>query len=123
MIIDSLRKRICSFGYAFSGIATLFKSQPNAWIHLCAAAVAVSLGFLLHISPLEWTVIVIIIAAVFCAEALNSAIEMICDKVSPEFHPLIKKAKDLGAAAVLFLAFAALVIAAIIFIPKFCINE
>ncbi|MBD5217543.1 MAG: diacylglycerol kinase family protein [Bacteroidales bacterium] len=118
MIINYLKGRIRSFGFAFQGIATLFRTQPNAAIHLLAAVLAVALGFCLHISALEWCVIVIIIGAVLAAEALNSAVEMLADKVSPEFSPLIKNAKDLAAAAVLFLAFTAIIIAAIIFIPR-----
>ena len=33
-------------------------------------------------------------------EALNTAIEVLCDHVTPEIHPMIKKAKDLGSAAI-----------------------
>ncbi|MCM1291556.1 MAG: diacylglycerol kinase family protein [Prevotella sp.] len=114
----SLKKRILSFKYAFRGIATLFRDQPNARIHLAATVFALTTGFYLNISPNEWCIIILLIATVLSAEALNSAIEMIADKVSPQYNPLIKKAKDLGAAAVLFLACTALIIAAIIFIPK-----
>ena len=114
----SWRARARSFKYAFQGIATLLRDEHNARIHLAATALAVILGALLGISPTEWCIVIILIGAVFALEAVNTAIEAVCDKVSPDFQPLIKKAKDTAAAAVLFMAFAAVIIGAIIFIPK-----
>lgn len=37
---------------------------------------------------------------VFVSELLNSAIEAVVNLVSPEYHPLAKRAKDIGSAAV-----------------------
>lgn len=116
--MGTIKKRINSFGYAFQGIRTLLKDQPNARIHTLATGVAITLSFICDINPTEWCIIILCIASVFAAEALNSAVEMIADKVSPQFHPLIKKAKDMAAAAVLFLAIAAIIIASLIFLPK-----
>ena len=112
----SWRARARSFKYAFQGIATLLRDEHNARIHLAATALAVILGALLGISPTEWCIVIILIGAVFALEAVNTAIEAVCDKVSPDFQPLIKKAKDTAAAAVLFMAIAAVIIGAIIFI-------
>ena len=53
------------------------------------------------------------------AEAFNTAIEALCDKVSPGFDPLIGRAKDLAAGAVLLFVFAAITVGLIVFIPKF----
>lgn len=116
--MDWLKERIRSFRYAFSGIFLLFRETQNARIHLFSAVGVIIAGFLFSISALEWLAIVICIGVVLAAEALNSAIENLADKVSPEKNPLIGKAKDLGAAAVLFLALASLAVALIIFIPK-----
>jgi diacylglycerol kinase len=54
-------------------------------------------------------------------EIINSSIENICDFISPEKHKLIKKIKDLAAAEVLISALTSIVIAAVIFIPKFMV--
>lgn len=113
-----LKKRIASFGYALQGIVVLFKEEQNARIHLCVAAMAVFLGFGLKISANEWLAIVICIGIVFAMEALNSAIENLADHATKEKHPLIKKAKDLAAAAVFICAVSALVAGTIIFLPK-----
>jgi diacylglycerol kinase len=109
--------RIKSFGYAFKGIATLFRSQMNARIHGVALLFVVASGWFFGISQLEWLAIVGISAAVLAAEAMNTAIEFVVDLVSPNYHPLAGKAKDVAAAAVLLLATGAVVIGLIIFLP------
>lgn len=114
----SLRKRAASFRYAWQGIVALVRDEHNARIHVVAAVAAVTLGFVLQLSPLEWVAVVGCIGAVLAAEAMNSAIEAVCDKVSPQPHELIKKTKDCAAAGVLFVAIAAAVVGAILFLPK-----
>ena len=93
-----------NFRYAFRGIGILFRDERNAWIHLTAAVIVTVLGFLLGLSRLEWMIVVGVIAAVIAAEAFNSALERLCDRVSLEHHPLIGQAKDLAAGAVLLTA-------------------
>lgn len=110
--------RIRSFGFAFKGIGTLFKETQNARIHLFAMICVIVAGFLLKISLWEWCVVSLCIGGVLAAEAFNSAIESIADKVSPEKNDLIGKAKDLGAGAVLLMALASATAGIIIFIPK-----
>lgn len=107
-----------SFGYAFSGIRTLLHDEHNSRIHVFAMACVVVCGFLLGISRMEWCVVALCCGGVLMGEAMNSAVEAIADLVSPEFHPLIKKAKDVGAAGVLMMAIAAATAGLIIFIPK-----
>jgi diacylglycerol kinase (ATP) len=95
----------------------MLASQHNARIHLLATACACSLGLLIGISRLEWCAIVVAIAMVWMAEALNTAFEFLCDVASPGFHPLIQKAKDVAAAAVLLSAVGAVVIGLMVFVP------
>ena len=85
---------------------------------MVAALAAVIAGFVLCISAIEWCVMVVCIASVIAAEALNSAVEALADKVSPGHDPLIGRAKDLGATAVTLLALASLTVGLIIFVPK-----
>ncbi len=114
----TLHHRINSFRYAFQGLADLFRSQPNARIHLFATLVVVVAGWGLHISHLEWLALVICVAMVMALEAMNTALEYLTDLVSPEFHPLAGKVKDVAAAAVLIGAFGAVVVGLIVFIPR-----
>lgn len=55
---------------------------------------------------------------VLSAEAVNSAIEALADRVSPAYDEAIKRTKDLAAGAVLLLAIASAVVGLIIFLPK-----
>lgn len=115
----SLKARFKSFYYAFRGITTLIRNEHNARIHLTATIFVISTGIYTHLSPSEWCIIVLLIGLVFMAEAFNSAIEYLADRISPDYHPLIKAAKDVAAGAVLFIALASAIIGLIIFIPKF----
>jgi len=56
---------------------------------------------------------------VYALELVNSAIERLADKISPERDPDIGKIKDLTAAAVLITAIAAAIVGLIILVPKF----
>lgn len=114
----SWKARGRSFRYAFRGFRTFVKEEHNARIHLVAGVLAVALGFALGISAAEWCVVVLCIGIVFAGECINSAVEAVCDLVSPEYSPFVKKAKDVAACAVLLLAAAALVCGVVIFLPK-----
>lgn len=110
--------RAKSFKYAWQGFRALLRYEHNARIHCVAAIVAIAAGFLFHISALEWCAIVICIGLVISAEALNSAVEALADRITTDQDPLIGRAKDLGATAVTLLALASVVVGLIIFIPK-----
>lgn len=60
---------------------------------------------------------ILAISIVWTAEALNTAFEFLADAASPEFHPLVRDAKDVAAGAVLVTAIAAATIGVIIFWP------
>jgi diacylglycerol kinase len=107
-----------SFGYAFAGIGYLFRTQRNARIEAACASIACALGFWLHISRMEWAIIVLMIAMGLTLEGVNSAVEAVVDLASPEQHRLAKAAKDVAAGAVLLAAIASVFIALLIFGPK-----
>lgn len=114
----SWRARGRSFRYAFRGIRMLVCGEHNARIHCVVALLVVMAGFLFGISPMEWVAIAICIGGVLMAEAFNSAIEAVCDKVSPGHDPLVGRAKDMAAGAVLLFVIAAVVVGLIVFLPK-----
>lgn len=113
-----IENRLKSFGYAFRGIGTMLRSQQNAWIHAVATVVVILAGFVFGLSRIEWCLIVLAIVSVWTAEALNTAFEFLCDVASPEYHPLVEKAKDVAAGAVLVCAVGAAVIGLLVFVPR-----
>ena len=115
----SIKRRLNAFVFAFEGFIFFFKSVHNAWIHLFAAILTVVAGFLYELNAIEWLWVLSAIAIVFITEMINTAIEKVVDLNTSEFHLLAKQAKDIAAAAVLTACVYAIVVALIIFIPKF----
>lgn len=113
-----IKQRIASFKWAILGIKDLISHHPNAQVHSMATLVVIPLAFYLGLSIVEWCLIVLCIVLVLAMEAMNSAVEYLADKISPEHDPLIGKAKDIAAAAVLLSALGAAVVGLLIFVPK-----
>jgi diacylglycerol kinase (ATP) len=114
----SFTGRIRSFRHAFAGLRLMLASQHNAWIHAVATLLVVGLGAALGLPRGDWCWIVIAIVSVWTAEALNTALELLCDVASPEFHPRVKQAKDVAAGAVLVSALGAVAIGLLVFLPR-----
>lgn len=114
----SIKARLASFKYAFNGFRLLFKYEHNARIHLVIAILTCILGLALQISSFEWLAILILIIIVIGFEIINSAIERLCDFVSPDWKQQIKQIKDISSAAVLLAAILAVACGLIIFLPK-----
>lgn len=104
--------------YAFQGLAVLIKTERNFKFHLFAFLGISIASFSFQIEKTEWLSILVISAIVLSAEALNSAIEKLCNHLHPEIHPSIKSVKDIAAAAVLISSIIAIVIGGIIFFPR-----
>jgi diacylglycerol kinase (ATP) len=115
---NGFARLIKSFGYAFTGLYELLRSELNTRIHLLATVCALVAAILFRISKSEWCVILIVIALVWTAEAFNTAIEKLTDHLFPEYHETARFAKDVAAGAVLVCAIVALVCGLIIFLPK-----
>ncbi len=114
---EFISSRIRSFGHAFRGWAYVLKTQHNAWVHAVIATLVFLLAFWLNLPPRDWAVIILTVTMVFAAEFVNTAIEAVVDLASPVHHPLAKVGKDVGAAAVLIAALAAVLIGLLILGP------
>jgi diacylglycerol kinase len=118
---ESNNKFFKGFGYAFSGIRDTYKTEPNFRFHFFAMILVILLGLLLSISGVEWLWVFLAIALVMAMELINTALEALADSTSAKYNPLIKKAKDAAAAAVLVVSIFALLIGICIFVPKILI--
>ena len=115
----SLKSRLESFRFALNGLLLLLKNEHNSRIHILAAIIAIVMGIIMKLDHYEWSLLIIVIGAVFLTELLNSSIESLADLIDPEFNEPIMRAKDYSAAAVLISAIVAIVVGGLIFIPKF----
>lgn len=108
-----------SFQYAWQGVRDFMRTQHNAIVHALATVAVAICGCMVNVSGSEWTILLLAIAAVWAAEIFNTAIEKLCDVVSPQRDERIRLIKDLAAAGVLITSIAAAAAGLIIFIPKF----
>jgi diacylglycerol kinase len=110
-----LRRRAASFQHAVRGVQAAMRSEVHLRFHAGATVLVVGLGFYLDLNHVEWALVALAIAGVWSAELLNTAIEALTDLVSPAYHPLAGKAKDVAAGAVLLAAIGAAVVGLIVF--------
>ncbi len=113
----ALARRWARFTDAGRGVRLFFASGFHPRVHGCAAALVVAAGFVLDVSRSEWIALVLAMTAVLVAEAANTALEVLADAVTQEFHPLIGRAKDLGAGMVLLAVAGAVAVGILVFAP------
>lgn len=109
---------IHSVGFAWEGLMWMVNTQRNFRIHLAMAFLALSLCYGFHVLAWQWVTITLLIGLVFFAEAVNTVVEMTLDKVCQcQYDAEVKIIKDVAAAAVLMVAFIALMVGVMIFVP------
>ncbi len=116
-MLKYLHVRVKSFRYAAAGLVFLLKSEPHARIHLLATTLVIIVAIALDISRQDWLWLAVAITLVWAFEAVNTAIEHLCDVVSPEHSQSVKRAKDVAAGAVLIAAIGAAIIGLCVFYP------
>jgi len=114
----SISRQLKSFRYAFAGLRYVILNESNMHVHIMALFVVLVMGFYFHLSVTEWCLVVIVIGMVVIAETLNTALELLTDLTSPDYHPLAGKAKDVAAGAVVLAAITAAIVGSLIFLPK-----
>jgi diacylglycerol kinase len=114
----SVRGKLLAFRYAWQGVGYMLRTQGNAWIQITVTVVVTAAGLWFGLSGAEWCAVVLAIAAVWIAEALNTAIEAVTDLASPGRHELAGRAKDVAAGAVLVSIAAAAIVGLIVFGPR-----
>ncbi len=95
---------------AIEGILWTARSQRHMRIHFAAAVVVLLLACLLKVTALEFILLTFAVILVMFAELVNTALETVVDLVSPEYHLLARRAKDVAAGAVLIASIGAVVI-------------
>ena len=101
---------IGSLNCAIEGILWAVKTQRHMLFHLVSAIMVLVIALLLRLTLHEFALLALAITLVLFAELVNTAIEVVVDLVSPEFHPLAQRAKDVAAGAVLLASVGALVL-------------
>jgi diacylglycerol kinase (ATP) len=100
-----LRHLFAAARYSMQGVERLW--QEAAFRHeVIAFAVGVVILVLVSAPFAHYLIFFVLMMLLFAVEALNTAIEEIVDRVSPEFSKVGRHAKDLGSLAVFCLLLA-----------------
>lgn len=103
--------------YALRGLLLLIRDEASFRIQLAGGLCIVLIGLLLHIRTADWIIVIILIGIVLALEAMNTAVEELCDHVTPEEHPKIGIVKDLAAAASAIFRITAIIVLVLVFLP------
>ena len=98
---QGLTRLINALGYSKDGLSAAWKNEAAFREEVLLAAVTLPLAFYLGQTGIERALLAGSIIFILIVEILNSAVEAVVDKASPEKHELAKRAKDMGSAAVL----------------------
>ncbi|HEX6736033.1 MAG TPA: diacylglycerol kinase [Azonexus sp.] len=96
-----LRRLWNALGYSRDGLGAAWRNEAAFRQEVLLAAVTIPLALHLGRSGVDRALLIGSILLVLIVEILNSALEAVVDKASPEKHELAKRAKDMGSAAVL----------------------
>ena len=107
-----------AFKYSFAGLAAFWRNERNARIHLAVFVATIAASIFFQIDRWEWAVILTACFAVPAAEAFNSSIETLADRVTLEEDPAIKRCKDIASAAVLITCLGAVAVGVTVFGPR-----
>ena len=86
--------------YSLKGLVAAFKGEAAVRQELLAFAVLIPIALYVDITVTERLLLIFSLFIVFITELLNSALEVLADRVSTETNVLIGKSKDIASAAV-----------------------
>ncbi len=109
--MNAIKKLLFSFKYAINGLFFCIKTCRNFRIHTVAAALVLYFIRFYNLNGTQKSIIYLIIGLVLALECINSAIEQLCNEVRRDYSPLIKRAKDVAACAVLCMTVTSVAIA------------
>lgn len=113
----SFRRKIQNVRPSWRAVVLLWKEEFSFKVQVIVGVMVLIASYVLQISNTEFLIVILMIGAVLAVEALNTAIEELCDHVTPAEHPHIGKVKDLGSGAVLLIGITATILGLVIFTP------
>lgn len=109
---------VTSLRYALRGLGLAFRTERSFRLQVLLGCLAVALGWGLRISGLEWLCLAFVVGLVLVLELLNSSFERMVDLAKPRLDDAVRDLKDILAGAVLIAALTAVLVGAVIFLPK-----
>ncbi|NQT90212.1 MAG: diacylglycerol kinase [Candidatus Omnitrophica bacterium] len=121
--VQKANKLVDSFNAAIEGFLYVFKTQRNMRIHFLLALLVIMLGIYLNFSRVELMLLCLTIGLVLITEMINTAIEIILNKISSSYTHWVKLVKDISAGAVLVASLNAIIIGYLLFFKQNVIYD
>ena len=99
-----------AFGYSIDGLAGAWRTEGAFRQEVLFAVVLIPISCFLSVTMVEHALLIGSVLLVLIVELLNSSMEAAIDRISMDRHPLSKKAKDTGSAAVLLAIVTAMIV-------------
>jgi diacylglycerol kinase (ATP) len=104
-----------SVNCAIEGVLWTARTQKHMRWHFLSAAAVLFAALFFKVPTVDFLLLTLAITVVLFAEIINTAVEVVVDMVSPDYHPLAKQAKDVAAGAVLLATCGAAVVGYVVF--------
>lgn len=96
----NIRNFVASIRYSINGFVEALRLEPSFREDLLFVVLLVPFAVILPINAVSTALMIASLFLILIVELLNSAIEWVIDYLRPEHHPLAKRIKDMGSAAV-----------------------
>lgn len=90
-----------AFKYSYDGFVSAFKSEEALRQDILVFVIFTIIALFLPICFFKQAILISSLLFIIFAELANTAIEVVTDRISEEYHELSKKAKDIGSCLVL----------------------
>ena len=95
-------KRILkAFTYSGKGFVAAFRSEAAFRQDLVVFVAGVIVAFIFNFTGMQRALMISSLFLILLMELVNTAIEVVIDRISEDYHPLSGKAKDIGSLLVL----------------------
>lgn len=98
---SGLKRIVAAVGYSIAGIKAAWEHEHAFRQEVPLVILGAVVALFLPVSSFQKLFLIAVLVFVLIVELINSAIEAVVDRISLERHPLSKRAKDLGSAAVM----------------------
>ena len=114
-LLDALRCFLHGFACAGRGFTCALRTETNLRFHLVSTVYVLLFSLYFGFGVGEYALLIGTIAVVMSCELLNTAVETVVNRISPEYSLFARRAKDIAAAAVLVTAVGAVLIGVLLF--------
>jgi len=114
----SLSKKLRNLRHAGNGIAIMWHKEVQFFLQVAFGILAFALAVALDVSSIEFLLLISSVVYLIASEILNTAIEILCDKLHPAHDAEIGKVKDLAGTFVIVSYLPLIIACAVIFGPR-----